>query len=111
MILTGYMIRASPCYSETFFCHWEEVLWDSERVIEEHSLLKIDFGPNSTLPAKEGRNIEPLLDNEQVKIPWCMILTGYMIRASPYYSQTFLSLGGSSVGLGASYRGAFAPKN
>ena len=33
---------------------------------------------------------------------------------SPCYSETFLlffRLGGSSVGLGASYRGAFAPKN
>ena len=34
-----------------------------------------------------------------------------MIRPSPCYSETFLSLGGGSVGHGASSRGAFAPKN
>ena len=69
--------------------NWEAVLWVSGRVIEEHSLLIIDFGPNSTLTAKGDRNIEPLqlawpisaaedfsltiflrtLDNQQVKMP------------------------------------------
>ena len=38
-------------------------------------------------------------------------LTGYMIRPSPCYSETFLSLGGGSVGHGASFRGAFAPND
>ena len=41
------MIRASPCYSETFLSlggssvgHGaEEVLWDMEQVLEEHLLL------------------------------------------------------------------------
>ena len=60
MILTGYKRLGVSLAILKLFCHWDEVLWDMERVIEEHSLLKIDFGPNSTLPAKEGRNIKPL---------------------------------------------------
>ena len=60
MILTGYKRLGVSLAILKLFCHWDEVLWDMERVIEEHSLLKIDFGQNSTLPAKEGRDIEPL---------------------------------------------------